>query len=174
MHLTLYNTNILHTTQYTLYTIKNTLYAINYKIYTIHYTLYTLHYTLYTILTFMGTLQVRTKWNYQSWIQIFQIKFLFLVLSFWKCIALVYFLKTDWGYTFLKVKNSNQNFNLKKSFELLEIWTFILHMFLDILEFTVENKKKCLGKTVLEMWSQKLTKNGFKVHKTTFRKKCEN
>ena len=34
-------------------------------------------------------------------------KFLFLVLSFWKRIALVYFLKTDWSYTFLKVENSN-------------------------------------------------------------------
>ena len=67
-------------------------------------------------LTFMGTLQVRTKWNYRSWIQIFQIKFLFLVLSLWKRIALVYFLKTDWSYTFLKVKNSNPNFNWKKKF----------------------------------------------------------
>ena len=80
---------------------------------------------LFFKLTFMGTLQVRTKWNYQSWIQIFQIKFLFLVLSFWKRIALVYFLRTDWSYTFLKVKNSNQNFNLKKSFEILEIWIFM-------------------------------------------------
>ena len=76
-------------------------------------------------LTIMGTLQVRTKWNYQSWIQIFQIKFFFLVLSFWKRIAQVYFLRTDWSYTFLKVKNSNQNFNLKKSFETLEIWIFM-------------------------------------------------
>ena len=72
------------------------------------------------ILTFMGTLQVRTKWNYQSWIRIFQIKFLFLVLSFWKRIDLVYFLKTDWSYTFLKVKNSNQNFNLKKVLKCLK------------------------------------------------------
>ena len=47
-------------------------------------------------------------------------------------------------------------------------------MFLDILEFTVENKKNCLGKTVVKMWSQMLTKSGSKVHKTTFRKKCEN
>ena len=104
----------------------------------------------------MATLQVRTKWNYQSWIQIFQINFLFLVLSLWKRIALVYFLKTDWSYTVLKVKHSNQNLNLKrkKSFEMLEIWSFMgvkmalkhfvmhLHMFLDILEFTVENKTK--------------------------------
>ena len=59
------------------------------------------------ILTFMGTLQVGTKWNYRSWIQIVQIKFLFLVFSFWKQIALVYFLKIDWSYTFF-----NQNFNL--------------------------------------------------------------
>ena len=50
----------------------------------------------------------------------------------------------------------------------------ILHMFLDILEFTEENKKDCLGKTVLKMWSQKLTRNGLKVHKTTSRKKCKN
>ena len=71
---------------------------------------------MYYKLMFMGTLQVRTKWNYQSWIQIFQIKFLFLVLSFWKRIALVYFLRTDWSYTFLKVKNFIQNFNLKKKF----------------------------------------------------------
>ena len=77
-------------------------------------------------LTFMGTLQVRTKWNHQSWIQIFQIKFLFLVLSFWNRIALVYFLKTDWSYTFLKVQNSNKNFNLKKGFEMLEMVTPLL------------------------------------------------
>ena len=47
-------------------------------------------------------------------------------------------------------------------------------MFLDTLEFTVENKKNCLEKTVLKMWSQKLTKKSLKVHKTTFRKKLEN
>ena len=36
-------------------------------------------------------------------------------------------------------------------------------MFLDILEFTVENKKKGLGKTALKVKS-------LKVHKTTFKK----
>ena len=46
-------------------------------------------------------------------------------------------------------------------------------MFLDILEFTVEKQKNCLAKTVLKMWSQKLTKNGLKVHKTTFRKSAK-
>ena len=137
-------------------------------------------------LMFMGTLQVRTKWNYESWIQIFQIKFLFLVVSFWKCIALVYFLRTDWSYTFLKVKNSNQNFYLKKSFEMLEVWIFmgvkmaVTHF---VTHFThvsrhfgvyCKNNKNCWGKTVLKMWSQNLTKNGLKVHKTTFRKKCKN
>ena len=44
-------------------------------------------------------------------------------------------------------------------------------MFLEILEFTVENNKKCVGKTVLKMWSQMLTKNGLNVQKRTFRKK---
>ena len=39
--------------------------------------------------------QVRTKLNFKSSIQSFQNKFLFLVLSIQKCIALVYFLKTD-------------------------------------------------------------------------------
>ena len=34
-------------------------------------------------------------------------------------------------------------------------------------------QKNYLGKTVLKMWSQILTKNNVKVHKTTFRKKCE-
>ena len=34
-----------------------------------------------------------------------------------------------------------------------------------------KQKQKKLGKTVLKMWSQMLTKNGFKGHKTTFRKK---
>ena len=125
-------------------------------------------------LTFMGTLQVRTKWNYQSWIQIFQIKFLFLVLSFWKHIALVYFLRTDWSHTFLKVKNSNQNFNLKESFEMFEIWIFmgwkwplrtlwrILHMFLDILKFTVENKKKLLRENCFENVVSEFNKKWFK------------
>ena len=55
-------------------------------------------------LMFMATLQVRTQWNYQSWIQIFQIKFLFLVLSFWKRIALVYFLKRIEAICFWKSK----------------------------------------------------------------------
>ena len=50
----------------------------------------------------------------------------------------------------------------------------ILHMFQDILEFIVERKKKnCWGKTVLKIWSQMLTKNSPKVHKTTFRRKCK-
>ena len=34
-------------------------------------------------------------------------------------------------------------------------------MFLDILEFRVENKKKYLGKTVLKMWSQILRKMAY-------------
>ena len=46
-------------------------------------------------------------------------------------------------------------------------------MFLDILEFTVKNKKNCLGKTALKMWSQKLLKKGLNVHKTTFRNKVQ-
>ena len=52
---------------------------------------------------------------------------MFLVFSFWKHLALVYFLKTDWSYTFLKAKIFNQNVNLKKKkgFEMLEIWTFM-------------------------------------------------
>ena len=33
-----------------------------------------------------------------------------------------------------------------------------LHIFQDNFEFRVENKKKCLGKTVLKMWSQKFTR----------------
>ena len=63
--------------------------------------------------------QVRTKWNFQS----FQSKFLFLVLSFRKSIALVYSYKTDWSYTSLKAYNLNENFNLKKTFVMLEILT---------------------------------------------------
>ena len=34
--------------------------------------------------------------------------------------------------------------------------------------FYRKQTKKILGKTVLKMWSQMLTKNGLKVHKTTF------
>ena len=34
-------------------------------------------------------------------------------------------------------------------------------MFLDILEFRVENKKKYFGKTVLKMWSQILRKMAY-------------
>ena len=34
-------------------------------------------------------------------------------------------------------------------------------MFLDILEFRVENKKKYLGKTVLKIWSQILRKMAY-------------
>ena len=73
----------------------------------------------------------------------FLIKFLFLILRFWKRIALVYFLQTGWSYTFLKANNLNQDFYLKKSFEMLKICTLwcILPMFPDILESTVENKK---------------------------------
>ena len=44
-------------------------------------------------------------------------------------------------------------------------------MFLDILEFTVENKDKNLVKTVLKMWSQINKKNGLGVPKTIFRDK---
>ena len=29
----------------------------------------------------------------------------------------------------------------------------ICHMFLEILKYRIENKKSCLGKTVLKMWS---------------------
>ena len=36
-----------------------------------------------------------------------------------------------------------------------------------------KQNKKCLGKTVLKMGSQMLTKNGLKVAKTTFRKSAK-
>ena len=50
----------------------------------------------------------------------------------------------------------------------------IFNKFLDILEFTVENKqKKCLEKTILKIWSQIGKKNGLCVHKTPFRKKVQ-
>ena len=115
----------------------------------------------------------------------FQIKFLFLVLSFWKRIALVYFLKTDWSYTFLKIKISKQIFNLKKKFwntwnldfhgVKIAVTHFVTHFTHVYRHFAVycRKQKNCLGKTVFKMWSQKLTKNSLKVHKTTFRKKCE-
>ena len=48
-----------------------------------------------------------------------------------------------------------------------------LNMFLDILEFTEENKKNCLGKTVLKIWSQMLTKNGLSVHKLLLEKSAK-
>ena len=66
------------------------------------------------------------------------------------------FLKTDWSYTFLKAKKLNQNLIWKQVLKCLKFWLSwgkkwtlrtlwrILHMFLDILEFTVENKKKII------------------------------
>ena len=44
-------------------------------------------------------------------------------------------------------------------------------MYLDILEFRIENKNNYLGKTVFENVVSDLMKNGLSVHKTTFRKK---
>ena len=46
-------------------------------------------------------------------------------------------------------------------------------MFLGILDFIVENKKKYLGETVWKMWSQIYKKNGLCVRKTTYGKKCK-
>ena len=46
--------------------------------------------------------KVKTKLNSKSLIQIFQIIFLVSCFKLLKCIALVYFLKTDWCYMFLK------------------------------------------------------------------------
>ena len=45
-----------------------------------------------------------------------------------------------------------------------------LHLFLDIFEFTVENKKK-LGKTVLKVWSPNCEQIAYVTNKTNFRKK---
>ena len=39
--------------------------------------------------------------------------------------------------------------------------------------FTVENKKKSLGKTVLKMWSQMFLKNGVSFHETTLKKRVK-
>ena len=137
------------------------------------------------ILTFMGTLQVKTKWNYQSWIQIFQIKFLFLVLSFWKRIALVYFLRTIEAIRSWKSKVQIKTLIWKKVLKCLKFgfswgkngcYALVTHFTHVSRQFGVycRKQKNCWGKTVLKMWSQKLTKNSLKVHKTTFRKKCEN
>ena len=45
-------------------------------------------------------------------------------------------------------------------------------MFLDILEPQLENKKNCLGKTVLKIWSQICEKMASFVHQMTLKKKC--
>ena len=80
---------------------------------------------------------------------------------------------------FLKVKNSNSNFNLKKRFESFGVKRAVTHF---VTHFThvsrhfgvyCTKQKKYLEKTGLKMLSQMLTKNGVKVHKTTFRKKCK-
>ena len=46
-------------------------------------------------------------------------------------------------------------------------------MFLDILEFREENKKKYLGKTVLKMWSQILQKMAYESTKLLLEKSAE-
>ena len=61
---------------------------------------------------------------FQNSFQIFQIKFLFLVQSFQKHIALVYFLKRGWSYMFLKAWNKNIIFNLKN--KIVKAWNLIL------------------------------------------------
>ena len=48
-----------------------------------------------------------------------------------------------------------------------------LRMFLEIFELCKENKKKCLGKTVLKMWSQILNKIVALVHEISLKKKCK-
>ena len=69
---------------------------------------------------------------------------------------------------------------------MLKIWTFMgvkMAVTFFVTHFThvsrhfavyCKKHKKSLGKTVLKIWSQILTKNDLKVHKTTFRKKCKN
>ena len=46
-------------------------------------------------------------------------------------------------------------------------------MFLDILDFRIENKNNGLEKTVLKMWSQICGEKSLCVHKTTLRKKVQ-
>ena len=53
----------------------------------------------------------------------------------------------------------------------LRNFTRNLHMFLDNFELSIQNKRKnCLGKTVLEIWSQICSKIAMLVHKITLKK----
>ena len=98
--------------------------------------------------------KVRTKWNMKSSIQIFQIKLFVSCLKFQKFIALVYFLKTECCYMFLKAWKLEAKFNLKARIE--NIWNLDFHgvkmavmhfatQFTQVsrqFEFTVENWDK--------------------------------
>ena len=109
---------------------------------------------------------------FQNLIPIFQIKFLFLVKRFQKNIALVYFLKTDWSYMFLKAWNENKSFNLrKKDWESLKcdfkghilcplrtLWRN-LHLFQDILKFSIKNRRESLGKRFCQFGLRNSHKN---------------
>ena len=54
----------------------------------------------------------------------------------------------------------------------LRNFTRHLHMFLEIFELCKENKKNCLGKTVLKMWSQICEKMPYYVQQIALKKKC--
>ena len=52
-------------------------------------------------------------------------------------------------------------------------FTSILHIFLDSYELKVQRKENCLGKTVMEIWSQVGGKITMLVHKVTFKKSAK-
>ena len=58
----------------------------------------------------------------------------------------------------------------------MAVTPFVMHFTHISWHFVVYSRKqqKYLGKTVLKIWCQMLKKKFLSVHKTTFRKKCEN
>ena len=124
------------------------------------------------ILRFILPCKYECQPTFQNSFQIFPIKFLFLIQSFQKHIALVYFLKTDWSYMFLKASNENINLNLKnkigKAWNLISRgyilavthfvtqFTHILRHF--IVQYKKQNKffwENCFGNMVSEIHKKK-------------------
>ena len=130
--------------------------------------------------------KVRTKWNFQSWTLIFQIKFLFLVLSFQKHIALVYFLRRIEAIHFwkpkirIKIKIIKKNLGNAWNLDFHGVKKVVTHF---VTQFTHVPKhfgvygrkpKKIVRENCFKNQVSDLKKNVLCVNNTTFRKKCKN
>ena len=105
--------------------------------------------------------KVRTKLNFQSSIQIFQFKFFSKTHSpsvFFKDGLMIYVFESPKWKAKIQIENPDWKC-LKCGLPWGKLWPLCtlwrnLHMFLTILDFRAENKRNCLEKTVLKMWSQ--------------------